>query len=46
MEASWGDTEVIVKEVIQDKLNLSQDFEIEWCHRVARKNPGKRNLAS
>ena len=33
-EQSWDDTEVIVKQSIKDKLNISEDFEIARCHRV------------
>ena len=46
VESSWDDTEKIVKVVIKDKSKLSEDFEIERCHRVSRKKtwqsqPGK-----
>ena len=34
VEKSWDDTEKVVKQVIKDKLNLQEDFEIERCHRV------------
>ena len=46
VESSWDDTEKIVKAVIKDELELSEDFEIERCHRVSRRKtwqsqPGK-----
>ncbi|MCP4483312.1 MAG: hypothetical protein GY823_01945 [Flavobacteriaceae bacterium] len=33
---SWDDTETKVKEVIKEKLGLSEEFEIDRCHRVGR----------
>eukprot|EP00795_Rhopilema_esculentum_P003893 gene3893-15204_t len=39
-EKSWHDTKRVVKQVIKDKLNLQEDFEIERCHRVNRRSNG------
>ena len=44
-EQSWDDTEVIVKQSIKDKLNISEDFEIERCHRVVSRTR-RRNYRS
>ena len=37
-EKSWDDIEKVVKEIIKEKLNISEDIEIERCHRVNRRN--------
>ncbi len=37
-EKSWDDTEKVVKEIIKEKLKISEDIEIERCHRVNRRN--------
>ena len=41
-EKSWDDTEKVVKEIIKEKLNITEDIEIERCHRVNRRNNSYR----
>ena len=41
-EKSWDDTEQKVKQVIKDKLGLTEDFEIDRCHRVGRSGNRQR----
>jgi len=43
-EKSWDNTEQRVKQVIKDKLGLTEDFEIDRCHRIGRsRNRQRRN---
>ena len=41
-EKSWDDTEKVVKKIIKEKLNITEDIEIERCHRVNRRNNSYR----
>eukprot|EP00112_Aurelia_sp_Birch-Aquarium-sp1_P024466 Seg776.4 transcript_id=Seg776.4/GoldUCD/mRNA.D3Y31 product="LINE-1 type transposase domain-containing protein 1" pseudo=true protein_id=Seg776.4/GoldUCD/D3Y31 len=41
-EKSWDDTEKVVKKIVKEKLNITEDLEIERCHRVNRRNKSYR----
>ncbi|MCP4484159.1 MAG: hypothetical protein GY823_06295 [Flavobacteriaceae bacterium] len=42
-ERSWDDTEKVVKDLIKEKLNLTEEVEIERCHRVGNPNSSGRS---
>ena len=41
-EKSWDDTEKVVKDTLSDKLGITDNLEIERCHRVGNPNKSQR----
>ena len=37
-EKSWDDNEKVMKRIFKEKLNITEDIEIERCHKVDRRN--------